>query len=669
MFHQKQIFKFSLLSLAVISGLSHASTALDTIEVKEQNPSPNKTRNISNVRDLLANRTDVNVGGASVSAQFLTIRGAGQNKIDMVVDNTSTTTEEWYHQGRFQFDPAMVKNVRVDKGAGSASAGIGITSGVIRAETVDAKDLLKEGQPFGARIGFEYNSNRGINGNLALYGNANNLDVLLMGSWADSKDYKAGRGYPTKDRVAANTARKQGNYLAKFNYQINENHKVGASYRQESFYGDGEDRFEMALATNQSDPLSSRPVDANTTKRTYDLNYSGKKIGFIDQLDTNLFYIEGTDVRDDYIAIRRGNSNITTKTGLDRVSKTKTVGANLNLTSGLFDKHSLKYGVNFRKESTSSKNYFGFVDGQEKTEYGLYLEGIWSISNVTLTTGLRYDHFQYHATGKVDRNNKPIAGNTKASKGRLNPSLAVIWDITPEFSLNAKLNYASRSPNLASAYTLTDNRVSLAQARGQFFVDPNLKVEKARLAEVGFEWKYAGFNLSGSLYQQKVDNYYAVVSNSLTNVGTLRTRGYELDASYEWKGLTVSAGMSYAKPETTFNLRNSPLEIVPQGRQWRTSLTYKFDTPNLEIGWRGRFAEGIEYKTSGSNQKRVGYGVHDIFLNWKPLGDDRLNLNFAINNIGNKMYFSHSQRPGGEGGTGARPNPGREFRVGVNYSF
>ncbi|VTR50832.1 iron-regulated outer membrane protein [Actinobacillus pleuropneumoniae] len=192
--HKKTIFKLSLISLAV-AGYAEANQAtLDTVKVQAQ-PTVNHTRNISNLRELLANRTDINVGGGSVSAQYISIRGSGQDRIGMIVDNTSTNTQQWYHQGRFQLDPSMVKSIKIDKGAGSASAGIGITDGVIRAETVSAKDLLKDGRSFGARIGSEYNSNRGINDSLSLYGQANNLDVLLLGSWGDDKNYKAGKGY------------------------------------------------------------------------------------------------------------------------------------------------------------------------------------------------------------------------------------------------------------------------------------------------------------------------------------------------------------------------------------------------------------------------------------------------------------------------------------------
>ncbi|MDO9735308.1 TonB-dependent receptor, partial [Glaesserella parasuis] len=97
------------------------------------------------------------------------------------------------------------------------------------------------------------------------------------------------------------------------------------------------------------------------------------------------------------------------------------------------------------------------MKGESKKEYGLYLEAIWAIQKVTLTTGVRYDHFSLNTLGK------PNSTKIHASEGKVNPSLNVIWDITSNLALKTKLNYASRSPALATANTITDNRENLAQ--------------------------------------------------------------------------------------------------------------------------------------------------------------------------------------------------------------
>lgn len=66
---------------------------------------------------------------------------------------------------------------------------------------------------------------------------------------------------------------------------------------------------------------------------------------------------------------------------------------------------------------------------------------------------------------------------------------------------------------------------------------------------------------------------------------------------------------------------------------------------------------------------KSSYGVHDIYANRQPLGKDNMNVNFAVNNIGNKKYRSHSQRF--PDGVARVPfyELGREFVFSLNYRF
>ena len=108
---------------------------------------------------------------------------------------------------------------------------------------------------------------------------------------------------------------------------------------------------------------------------------------------------------------------------------------------------------------------------------------------------------------------------------------------------------------------------------------------------------------------------------------------------------------------------------VAMGRTWTTALSYKFEQPSLEIGWKGRFVEGKTGSPSrGSNTgeaaiKQAGYGVSDFYASWDV--NKNLTLNFALNNTFNKYYKSHSQRAG----INSLPGAGRDFRLTANYTF
>lgn len=85
----------------------------------------------TDLRGLLKGEPAIDFGGGNGASQYITIRGMGQNSIDVKVDNAYSDSQILYHQGRFMLDPALVKIVSVQKGAGSASAGIGATNGAI----------------------------------------------------------------------------------------------------------------------------------------------------------------------------------------------------------------------------------------------------------------------------------------------------------------------------------------------------------------------------------------------------------------------------------------------------------------------------------------------------------------------------------------------------------
>ena len=84
---------------------------------------------------------------------------------------------------------------------------------------------------------------------------------------------------------------------------------------------------------------------------------------------------------------------------------------------------------------------------------------------------------------------------------------------------------------------------------------------------------------------------------------------------------------------------------------------------------RSSYATNTDQRGSGgSNVNRPGYGVNDIYANWKPTGKDDLNINLSVNNVGNKLYKPHSQRSSSVNGS-SLPETGRDFRLGVNYRF
>ncbi|WP_455524425.1 TonB-dependent siderophore receptor FetA/FrpB [Neisseria lactamica] len=703
------LFRLSLLSLTLAAGFAHAAgnanVALDTITVKGDRQGSKIRTNIvtlqqkdestaTDMRELLKEEPSIDFGGGNGTSQHMTLRGMGQNSVDIKVDNAYSDSQILYHQGRFIIDPALVKVVSVQKGAGSASAGIGATNGAIIAKTVDAQDLLKGlDKNWGVRLNSGFASNEGVSYGASVFGKEGNFDGLFSYSRNDEKDYKAGKGYT--NQYGANKVLKSGldkrSYLAKIGTTFGDgDHRIVLSHMQDQHRGERfiREEFGWQTFTRPDGTLAKNtPSYRETTQSNTNLEYTGKNLGFVEKLNANAYVLEN----ERYSADDSGSGYAGNVKGPNHTQIT-TRGANFNFDSRLAEQTLLKYGINYRhqeikpqaflngefkskekatKEEDEKKVHSYSLTNPTKTDTGAYIEAIHEIDGFTLTGGLRYDRFKV----------KTHDGKTVSSSS-LNPSFGVIWQPHEHWSFSASHNYASRSPRLYDALQTHGKRGIISIADGT-------KAERARNTEIGFNYNDGTFAANGSYFWQTIKDALAnpqnrhdsVAIREAVNAGYIKNHGYELGASYRTGGLTAKAGVSYSKPRFygydthKDKLLSANPEFGAQvGRTWTASLAYRFKNPNLEIGWRGRYVQKAVGSILAAGQKdrdgnlenvvRKGFGVNDVFANWKPLGKDTLNVNLSVNNVFNKYYYPHSQR-----WNNTLPGVGRDVRLGVNYKF
>ena len=582
------------------------------------------------------------------------------------MDNAYSDSQMLYHQGRFIIDPALVKIVSVQKGAGSASAGIGATNGAIITKTVDAEDLLKGlDKNWGVRLNSGYASNDGVSYGASVFGKAGNFDGLFSYSRNDEKDYKPGKGYTNSNggKTVPYSGLDKRSYLAKIGATFGD-HRLVLSHMNDQHRGIRTVREEF---TSTNDPRLTLARQAPTYRETSlsntNLAWTANNLGFVEKLDANAYIMKN----ERYSADDSKNGYAGNLPG-PNTTVIETKGANFNLDSRIGENTLIKYGVNYRHQEIKPPVFFNpALSNPKKSDAGIYAEAIHDIGDFTLTGGLRYDHF----------NIKTHDGKS-VSDGTVNPSFGVIWQPHEHWNLSASHNYASRSPRLYDAMRQHGRGNSITS------IADGTKAERARNTEIGFNYNNGSFAANGSYFWQKIKDAVAgpqqrhdAAGNpiagvrEIVNAGYIKNHGYELGASYRTGGLLAKVGVSHSKPRIYDThpenlLSANPEFAVQTGRTWTTSLSYRFQNPNLEIGWRGRYLQ----KASGSvlvrdkgEVKRKGYGVNDIFANWKPLGKDTLNVNFAVNNVFNKFYYPHSQR--GE----TLPGIGRDVRLSVNYRF
>ena len=677
------LFRFSLLSLALAAGFAHAeneakeSVTLDTVTVKGDRQGSKIKTNIvtlrqkdestsTDLRELLKEEPAIDFGGGNGTSQHMTLRGMGQNSVDIKVDNAYSDSQMLYHQGRFIIDPALVKIVSVQKGAGSASAGIGATNGAIITKTVDAEDLLKGlDKNWGVRLNSGYASNDGVSYGASVFGKAGNFDGLFSYSRNDEKDYEPGKGYTNSNggKTVPFSALDKRSYLAKIGANFGD-HRLVLSHMNDQHRGIRTVREEFTATDNPRLTLARQaPTYRETSLSNTNLEWTARNLGFVEKLDANAYLMKN----ERYSADDSKNGYAGNLPG-PNTTVIETKGANFNLDSRIAENTLIKYGVNYRHQEIKPPVFFSAaLSNPKKSDAGIYAEAIHDIGDFTLTGGLRYDHF----------NIKTHDGKS-VSDGTVNPSFGVIWQPHEHWNLSASHNYASRSPRLYDAMRQHGRGNSITS------IADGTKAERARNTEIGFNYNNGSFAANGSYFWQKIKDAVAgpqqrhdAAGNpiagvrEIVNAGYIKNHGYELGASYRTGGLLAKVGVSHSKPRIYDThpenlLSANPEFAVQTGRTWTTSLSYRFQNPNLEIGWRGRYLQ----KASGSvlvrdkgEVKRKGYGVNDIFANWKPLGKDTLNVNFAVNNVFNKFYYPHSQR--GE----TLPGIGRDVRLSVNYRF
>lgn len=639
------------------------------------------------IRELLKSEPAIDFGSGNGASQYITIRGMGQNSIDVKIDNAYSDSQILYHQGRHQLDPSLVKIVSVQKGAGSASAGIGATNGAIVAKTVDALDLLKEDQEVGFKVGAGYSSNDEHSYNAAIYGKSGNFDALIAANRVNQSDYKAGDGYVNYlggDTVPSTDLDKVS-YLAKLGATFGD-HRFVLSHLNQTDKGVRNVREEFDIFANNP-RLSFQRQNPNYRELSLvqtNLEWIGKNLGFADEVTANVYMMENkreSDGGEQYgsVPFRDPATGQQIVLGHNE-TKVDTKGANINFDTYVTDDVLVKYGVNYRHQEITP-NYtpkatdivhatglpYGIdIINQEKTDTGLYTEIIGDIGDVTATVGMRYDHFKFKAMdGK------------EVSDGTLNPSIGLIWQATPALSFNAVHNHATRSPRMYDALRSGNRLVPVSISDG-------VKAEKAKNTEVGFNYNTGNFTLDGSYFWQEIDHLLNSgrltdhgSTTGISNVGYAKNQGWEVGTSYRYKGLTARLGVAESDPEfystpdaqgglPSFGNREYAIVL---GRTYTAGLAYRFDNPNLEVGVNYRKTDDVTGATWKNNPAydasafRDGYNTTDVYANWKPYGNDRMNVNFAINNISDEYYIPQTLAGAG------LPGVGREYRVGVNFTY
>ncbi|MCY3701639.1 MAG: TonB-dependent receptor [Rhodospirillales bacterium] len=588
------------------------------------------------------------------------------------------------HDGRFFIDPSLLDSVEVLRGPASSLYGSGATGGVIEFRTVNAADLLEQGQNAGAAVSVGYQDvNSESRGTFTVYGRAGHgLDVIGSVTKRDSGAITLGDGSElgdTDDDIIA--------ALAKAGTVIGDNHRLEASFLRfantatEPNNGQGEGgRLAPGLVEKaiRSDTFRVAYKHSDPSNALLDLDI----VAYLTDMQADELRLDDEGLGPRGELLKRDVATIGLR--LDNRSR-------LEVWKGIST--TLTYGAEYYRDdqvgAAGSRDRDGVPDA-ETAFLGSFVQAETLLDDglgllpghVLVVSGLRYDEYETSSQGA--RSNED---------GELSSRLGVSW--TPTRWLMAFANYGDdfRAPTINEIYLSgihfrlpLDDGLSLAN---RFVENPDLRPQKTRTMEFGgglsfddiFEsgdsgWiKASHFRIAGedfidiSLEQPPVFGPNGLLPECRrpgacdgrtvsTNVSKAMLDGWEIEAMYESARLRVTLGFSSI--DGTDETTGEHLGVLTPD-QLSTDLLVKLPEIDSAAGWRLLAADSFD-KVNDEDEERSGYEVHNVYFSWQPsltlLKGVRIDL--GVDNLFDKAYSRVF--------TGAF-EPGRNVKASASYSL
>lgn len=609
-------------------------------------------RQADHISDLLRTIPGVDVGGAHSLNQRITIRSMDDKDLQITIDGARQNTYMYHHMGNLQIHSDILQSVDIDVGTNSVvNAGLG---GSVRFETKAARELLRDGDQFGARIQGSYADNDSSGYTLTGYGQLTDaLDVLAYYNHVDRNNYEVGGGkikgadgseIPGTDGEVRGLEGELDDVLLKFGLDIGDRQRLELGYESYEDSGDYSYRPDMGLATdiaigdNLGLPLT---YPTEFTRDTYTLNYD-LQWGQTSHLKAALFRNESTLWRDES-AIKALWPDSPA-----RVEGTATnSGFNALATTSLGDRvtHDVTYGVDIVRYDTEYHPDGRTLSEEEATTSALFVEDTITFGNgLSLIPGLRYDNYDLDSV-VVDDSFSEVTG-ALAAQYQLGDSLLFKLSSTQLFKgpeigevfVGAGL-YDSPNPDI-EAETGYNTEFALAYEAAQFGAD--------RFA--------AGFTVFRTDIEDYIYDYASSPADGYwkDNVGDMTIDGYEAYIAYDIGGLQALLSVSDAESELDAADGYADLEGARLDRQQGETVSLNIDYTLADWGvtlhwdtlWVDDVPAALDLDGATLDNSKDGYTVSNLSARWTPKALRGLSLTAGVDNLFDEFYASQSSRTG-----------------------
>lgn len=597
----------------------------------------------STLSDVFRRESGIAVGGGSAASQRVHVNGLEESKLSVTVDGARQPGNFWHHSGTSQIDPAFLKSVQVRPGVASADAGFATGAGALRYETLDAADLLSDGQDFGARVSLGFGANGyGAKGTIAAYGRGGAWDWLAMLGKHEGDAYENGDG-----AEQGGTAPALASGLFKLGYTSQEGHRLELSVDH------SRDDAIRPLRMNMDTVGGALPLNRNDMRRTTTvLRYSTvvPSAGWdpVAELWFNDF------------ALHRPDNGYARPSGAFNLESESFGGKFQN--SFTFGSGQITAGIDFMSADTDLERFAyptlpaGMV--RESTrQTGVFVQGDFDLGRgFGLSAGIRADKQRFDAMDGQSFDNSGLSANA-----------TLTYEVADGVQVFAS---AGRS-----WMGLEQGEMALFHAR-DYIYDPDVKAAWAANYRLGLSLEHGPWEGAVTVFDTTLHN---PVAYDFTTVPTrlggpdLRSRGAELSLAYGWD--TGRAGVKISHADVTFDSATvlpGATDAAPMGTTVSLFADHRIDQLDLTVGASVEHALKLDDVAllAGGYLAQPDYTVIDLYGEWTPVGMNGLSLRLAIDNLLDETYVARGTYPDFPGrAIDAVEAPGRTVSLTANYRF
>ncbi|WP_324002522.1 TonB-dependent hemoglobin/transferrin/lactoferrin family receptor [Aeromonas dhakensis] len=634
---------------------------------------------VSNVADLFRYEPGVTALGGAGDAQTFIIRGMGENRVKIVRDGVREN--DAYKNGgvgQSYFDTDMIKQVEVVKGPASAAYGSDALGGVIAITTKDAADFLKGRDSYlDATSGYASSSHQkmaGFTGALR----TGELENLLRYTWRDggvTQNYDS-------DKNEFDIVSQALLFKSQWNLSDSQFLKLTVDYFTEGQDPDAVDLTKAGSVFNQ--PITDKDTDNLSLVLDHGIALQAP---WVDRIDSKIYYARTKQTMDQYASSKypvRPTNPYVTKNSLDHNGfEQKSLGAQVKFSKAL-DSQRLAWGLEYEhtdnertrfKAPTVAGDFEGYSElsfPSTTTEHG----ALWAFDELkfgerwVLTPGARYDYYRMNP----DQDPAYTGENLKRfSEGEFSPKLGLVFKAHEAANLFAQYSHGYKTPMYDNAFSTLNH-----QAYG-YRIEPNtnLKPESSDGIDLGVRGSAGGFSYEVVTFYNKYDDFIELGQVSTEgrtavyqyqNLDKATTKGAEAKADYWLNDLVnVWGNLSYIEgKDGDGNYINSLSPL-------KGTLGVRLEQANWNINTALRFADDMSKvgkdAKGNDNIKSAGWGVVDIYAQFKPVQD--LQFNVGVFNLFDKEYVNYESITGQSASASIsnKTEPGRNLSARVKYVF